>query len=220
VCEGQIVTIDATTANASYLWQDNSTGATFDASAAGTYWVEITVNNCSASDTIEIHYNPSPTVDLGEDTTLCEDDSLLLDATYANAAYLWQDSSTAATFAVSDSGTYWVQVSLNSCSVTDTIHMAIKACKVQLEMPNVFTPNADGTNDFFKPLDFKGILEATLIIYNRWGLKVFESADAATGWDGTFNGNYCAEGTYYWVLPYTDIFNNSDTLQGFLTLTQ
>ena len=66
-------------------------------------------------------------------------------------------------------------------------------------VPNAFTPNGDGRNDLFKvfgdPID-----EMELIIYDRWGEKVFESKQKEDGWDGSFRGKALAPDVYaYYV---------------------
>jgi gliding motility-associated-like protein len=85
-------------------------------------------------------------------------------------------------------------------------------------MPNVFTPNNDGVNDNFVPIKYKGISKANLIIYNRWGEKVFTTDDLTQGWNGTYKNNNSAEGTYYWMVQYTTISNETKQLKGYLTL--
>ena len=71
-----------------------------------------------------------------------------------------------------------------------------------LYIPNVFTPNGDGKNDYFEIggadnpcTDFN-----KLTIYNRWGKKVFEAEGSQLRWDGTVNGNRLTEGVYFYVL--------------------
>jgi hypothetical protein len=58
-----------------------------------------------------------------------------------------------------------------------------------------------------------------MIVFNRWGEKVWESEDFPAGWDGKQNGQYVAEGTYYWIL---DVYFGPDdikqTLKGSLTV--
>jgi gliding motility-associated-like protein len=68
------------------------------------------------------------------------------------------------------------------------------------ELPNVFTPNGDGFNDVFET--GRGHCPPyKLIIYNRWGAKVFETEKNEEYWNGkTRNGLDAAEGTYYYVL--------------------
>lgn len=120
LCVGDNLTFDVTTPDASYKWQDNSTSPTFNTNQAGKYWVEVSVNNCSASDTIVVSLNNS-SVDLGKDTSLCSGDDLFLDVTTPNASYLWQDNSVFPSFTVSQAGTYWVEVQANNCTTADTI---------------------------------------------------------------------------------------------------
>src|SRR5690606_14449467 len=100
LCWGETFTLDVTTPNATYLWQDNSTNPTFNLEEQGTYWVEVIVSNCSAIDTIQIDFDPIPTVELGNDITLCDVEAFLLDATTPGATYIWQDNSTDPTFNV------------------------------------------------------------------------------------------------------------------------
>jgi len=121
LCQGESLTLDATNSGATYSWQDNSTNATFTVTQAGQYWVDVTTNGCSTSDTINVSYKPLPIVSLGNDTTLCDGETLTLDATNSGATYLWQDNSTNATFTVSQADTFYVAVDLNGCIATDSI---------------------------------------------------------------------------------------------------
>jgi gliding motility-associated-like protein len=89
----------------------------------------------------------------------------------------------------------------------DTLFQMTFPCKdpedtSYFEMPDVFTPNGDGMNDTLS-LYFKNISDFYLNIYNRWGELVFESKIPDFKWDGTFNGQKCAEGSYYAIFNYT-----------------
>jgi len=117
LCIGDNLMLDATYPAATYLWQDNSTNATYNVTSAGQYIVEVTDACGTAIDTINVAYNDVPVVDLGNDTTLCTGATLLLDATNPSSTYLWQDNSTNATFNVTTAGTYTVDVT-NSCGTT------------------------------------------------------------------------------------------------------
>lgn len=67
-----------------------------------------------------------------------------------------------------------------------------------LLMPNAFSPNGDGINDIYKPKDgYRNIEEFHAYIYNRWGQKLYEWTDPATGWDGTYRGKPVKEGVYF-----------------------
>jgi len=213
LCQGDALTLDATTSNASYLWQDSTTAPTFNVTKDGIYWVQITVDDCIASDTIFINTN-SIDVDLGRDTTLNQGDALTLDATTSNASYLWQDSTRAPTFNVTKDGIYWVQITVGDCSASDTILInKAEDRETFLEMPNVFTPNNDGINDQFAPMNSKGIISMHLVIYTRWGNKLFET-NSTVEWEG----QDATDGIYFWTIDYTDINGAENKLSGYVTV--
>ena len=113
----------------SYLWQDASSDSFLVVFADGNYSVSIIDSNgCSGSDDIDITVNSLPTIDLGNDTILCEADSLLLSADFPGASYLWHDGSMLETFLVTNQGQYFVSVQdLNGCSASDSINIAISS---------------------------------------------------------------------------------------------
>jgi gliding motility-associated-like protein len=69
------------------------------------------------------------------------------------------------------------------------------------DLPNTFTPNDDGKNDFFTPFpNYRFIAKVDFQLFNRWGNKVFSTTDAAIKWDGkNESGVDLAEGVYYYV---------------------
>lgn len=68
-----------------------------------------------------------------------------------------------------------------------------------LIIPNVFTPNQDGSNDEYF-ITGKGIIEYNIVIVNRWGEVVFESEDITQKWDGTTGGKLCHDGSYFYII--------------------
>jgi gliding motility-associated-like protein len=70
-----------------------------------------------------------------------------------------------------------------------------------LIVPNVFSPNGDGLNDFFEPTGQQLCNKFNhLAIYNRWGQLLFETRDSNLTWDGNSNGKPVVEGVYYYIL--------------------
>lgn len=110
VCKNENYLLDAGLGNTStYVWQDGSTNPTLNISQGGIYTVEVTTLGCSSTDEIEIFYTDFPVVDLGNDTLICADDELLLDAYYDDlTTYMWQNNSNLPTFNVTEPGTYSV----------------------------------------------------------------------------------------------------------------
>ncbi len=86
----------------------------------------------------------------------------------------------------------------------------------ELEIPNVFTPNQDGANDFYL-VTGKGIIEYNIVIINRWGNVVYESNDINAAWDGTAKGNPCVEGVYFYNIKAKSITQEYNK-QGHITL--
>lgn len=124
LCFGNTLTLDAFQPyNRSVLWQDGSNNSTFivNSNITGTYHVAITdTNGCQAFDTISVVYNEA-FIDLQDDTTICHYDTLVLNASFPNVAYVWQDGSTNPTFSVTTSGTYWAELTDSiGCTYSDT----------------------------------------------------------------------------------------------------
>jgi len=139
LCNGTTLTLDATTTNATYLWQDNSTASTYTVTQPGTYSVTVTVGDCTDSDEITITAAPNPTVNLGNDVAVCTGTPVTLDATTQNATYQWQDNSTGATFSPTQSGTYWVRVNLGPCSAADSVNVLFRPLPA-VNLGNDLTP--------------------------------------------------------------------------------
>jgi gliding motility-associated-like protein len=92
-------------------------------------------------------------------------------------------------------------------------------------VPNVFTPNADRTNDVFAPKTFSiyekgpnGENNYEFSIYNRWGERVFETYKLGEGWDGTFKGGEVQEGTYIYIINAMGYDGQFYYLKGSVTL--
>jgi len=218
LCEGENLLLNVTNLNATYQWQNNSSFSSFNVSKEGVYWLVLTENNCSSTDSIVVSYISKPFIGFASDTALCDGESLLLEVGNNNATYLWQDNSTLSNYHVNTSGTYKVIVTVNNCIAQDSIIVTYQNCESILLMPNIFTPNNDGNNDFFKALEINSIENCTLKILNRWGQSIFETNDIYAGWDGTYNGKKCTPGTYYWIVEYTTKSSETKTQSGFVTV--
>lgn len=217
LCEGASYTLNALNTGASYLWQDNSTQPAYTVLKPGAYSVQVNLNDCTIADTIVVYYKTNPVFSLGDDSIICPGVPLTLSAATPGALlYKWQDGSTADHYIVSAPGLYSVQVT-NECGTTiKAINVTNALC--ELEMPNAFTPNNDGMNDKFG-VKYPQFLKAFhIIIYNRWGSKVFETTNPYIKWDGTVNGNAQNIGSYVWVINFTDNNNKQQTAHGMVTL--
>ena len=120
------ILLDAGNPQSTYLWQDNSSASTFTVNQPGHYYVTVT-NDCGTnSDTLDVVSILVPQVDLGPDQTICLGTPVTFDATYPDANYLWNDGSTNAQFTTSQDGRYYVIVSNNCGQATDSITVSLK----------------------------------------------------------------------------------------------
>ena len=143
LCNGQSVLLNATAANGIYLWQNNSTSASQPITQGGTYWVEVTIANCAAADTVQISFVAAPVFNLGPDTTICSPNMVPLNVNFPGAVYHWQDNSSAATYQVTQTGDYSATVSVSGCQTRDTIHVLVNSLpQVSINTANtVLCPN-------------------------------------------------------------------------------
>lgn len=123
-CGGQPALLTTPIAGQSYLWSTGETGDSINVIAPGAYWLQVTVDQCAGRDSINLVDHAYPNVQLGNDTTLCETNTLVLDAQNPGQQYKWQNSSTGQTYTVRTPGKYWVQVNNNNCRAADTINVA------------------------------------------------------------------------------------------------
>jgi gliding motility-associated-like protein len=223
LCAGVALTLDATTTGGTYNWQDGATLATYEVTTAGTYAVSVSTNACgAASDTVSITFEDAPTVQLINDTAICAGDVLTLDATTANATYLWQNGSTGATLDVSEAGTFSVAVANECGSATDEVSIQLQDCECYLYMPSAFSPNKNNKNDNYGPI-YNPVCNYTdyvFKIFNRWGELVYSTGDIHTMWDGTYKGELAPIDVYAFYVEYLDSEGTEKWKKGSLTLVK
>jgi len=105
----------------------------------------------------------------------------------------------------------------NNESVFSESNIACIETKPRLYAPNVFTINNDGLNENFV-LGGVFLDEYHLVIYDRWGTKVFESFDIHNSWDGTFEGKPCPAGVYVYLAEGVGRKKQRIELKGNVTL--
>ena len=94
---------------------------------------------------------------------------------------------------------------IDSLGCIDTATVIVrKLHSCAIAVPNAFTPNGDGINDYLYPLNAFKADNLIFRVYNRYGQLVFETTDWTRRWDGTLGGKPQGPGTYVWTLQYTD----------------
>ena len=121
-----------------------------------------------------------------------------------------------------DTGTYYVELYItNKFGCRDSI---IEPVIIQpiwtFYVPNAFTPNGDGIDDYFAGKGV-GLINYEMWIFDRWGMQLYHCTDINKPWDGTVqggSGQQCQEDTYVYLIDIIDIFHNSHRYVGRVTI--
>ena len=229
ICFDQSVTINTNTgANYVYYWSEdgsvisNQRELNVTPDSTTTYLIRVTnFQNlaCESLDSITVTVEYPDTGKVYE-LSICEGDEVELKPDTTADFYLWSNGSFTQSITVSDSGWYYLILKYNSevCEVVDSFHVKLKPCFQPLILPNVFSPNGDSFNDFFKAGQTFTYDEFSIDIWNRWGIKVYESVNPYFEWNGEdLNGNKLTDGTYFYVAKLKHL-ENDDLQKGSVTI--
>jgi gliding motility-associated-like protein len=211
MCAGESFIIDAGSQWLYYSWANGSADQYHATTQPGVFYVTVTdPSGCRFSDSVKVVVDSPPTLELGANQNLCPGESITLDAGTGFNSYVWSTGQTTQTIAVTDPRSYSVTVTFNTCTLTDITNVG-EDCPGRIFIPNVFSPNGDGLNDFFK-IDYVNLDRLTVTVFDRWGKFLYTSNDKNFGWDGKYNNNPLPEGTYYYVVRYV-LTDNANELE-------
>jgi gliding motility-associated-like protein len=225
---------------------------------AGTYTITLTASNTfgtvSTSQTITVTALPSVSATLSDTTNgvyveipdtlinMYQEAYLWAEGVPVGGELIWYPSGVSADgFTVNNGDSvvvnpfydtyYVVSYSINGCTAYDTVLVNVNYQEV-VQVPNSFSPNGDGVNDFLKVLtnvdadnnysngfvEGGAIAEIDFRVYNRYGILVFKTSDPHEGWDGTFKGKPENPATFVYTIDYRLINGRSSNLKGNVTL--
>lgn len=211
ICNKDTVMLAAPVGFMSYNWSPNYKISNTIAPSVKIYPDVITkyylaaqkTPGCISTDSIEISVYTLPANFIFHDTLICQRENTILKPTGSFKDYLWSTGSKSDKININSPGIYWLQVrDNNGCTAKEFISVNSKPCLTIVHFPNSFTPNADGKNDIFKAGVYGVLKQYNLVIYNRYGQKVFETADPGSGWDGSFRSKKQNQETYTWIANY------------------
>ncbi|MCB0401001.1 MAG: gliding motility-associated C-terminal domain-containing protein, partial [Flavobacteriales bacterium] len=208
----------------------NGDQGTFDpgTNASGTYLYIINSGACG-SDTAQVivTVNTAPNAGTNGSVTLCDTDPAVDLFNLLGSADLggsWSPALTSGTGvfdpSVDAAGTYTYTVTgtapCGNASATVVVTIDNSGCTVtptEYVISNLLTPNGDGKNDTWIITNVELLDGATVMIFNRWGTKLYETTSYQNDWNGTYNGQDLPDGAYYYVIEL-----NGEVIQGPLTL--
>jgi gliding motility-associated-like protein len=176
-------------------------------------------------DSLELIVNPTDaTINLGQSV------QLQAASNYSAITYQWTPSyglsctdcdAPVSTTYQSITYTLTGTVNPNGKACTATIKIPVTVIpNYNMYIPNAFTPNGDGVNDYFEIFGNKAALKFVEVqIFDRWGEKVFDSNDINFKWDGIYKGAQLNPGTFVYQIKAVFLDNHSeDVYKGSLLL--
>jgi gliding motility-associated-like protein len=232
VCISQPVTLTTPTGTGySYSWTNGTTTvstthtATVTPSTNTTYTLTVTgPGGCKRKDTVTVLVQTPSTASYIDSVCPGGANNIILMAD-TSGTYSWSTGATTQQISVNDTGTYTVTVNIPGaiCARQLTYDVKPDPCPVEiiLTLPNVFSPNGDGVNDFYTPITSGDFDKFNIKIYNRWGQLIYESTDPFFKWNGqNKQGKTVPDGTYYFIAESTLHGVDNKPMTGFITLTR
>lgn len=192
--------------------------------SSGTFYhTLVSTHGCDSVIANHLTVNPLPIVSAGTDTNIYTGTPLQLNAS-GGVFYEWNPSTflnntnTANPISTPLNNISYIVIitDLNGCTDTDTINIVVNESNIWI--PNVFNPsNPDPLNQAFY-IRGKGIKNLEIVVYDRWGEKLFETNNIEQGWDGTFNGEKLSTGVFVYYVKATFFSGKQIERKGDITL--
>ncbi|MEN8927263.1 MAG: PKD domain-containing protein, partial [Flavobacteriales bacterium] len=197
----------------------NSANPTYQYADEGVYDVSLIAQSdkgCydTLTETAVISVNPLPVAafDITPLKSKPGEQTIITDLSIGASTYLYDlgngfSTDPAPIYNYFDTGTYTViQYVMNEFGCRDSTSMTVMVQDGQnIYVPNAFTPNGDGDNDFFRPVFLSVDSEKySFMIFNRWGELLFQTNDVLDAWDGRHNGEEVPIDAYVYRISYKE----------------
>lgn len=191
---------------ADFIWSTGQTTSTIEITESGSYGLIASSPYCTTEDSVEITFGlqdvSPPYITLPNDTTICPEllpftftpTSPYTDSFYINNQLIEEAN-------IPQLGSTTLSAIINGCHVEESILLEGEDCSISVFLPNAFSPNDDGINDFIAPMgeDFEGI---SLQVFDRWGGLVFETDNPPFRWNGRTASQPASTGVYVLIFKY------------------
>lgn len=223
ICLGDIANLSVTPNFVAYLWSNNDINPTTTSTGGNVAVIVQDINGCSDTSSAVIYFFPTPTANFSTNPAGQGQPGVNISFTDLSTSninsWLWNfgDGGTSTLqnpiYSYANQGVFPVTLTVQSvdgCSDQVVFEYLIES---NLIIPNVFTPNGDGINDFlvFENLEF---FQNELKVFNRWGREVFSQTNYQNDWDG----DDLNAGTYFYVLEIKLATGGTDSKKGTITL--
>jgi len=187
-----------------FIWNTSDTTRTITVKESGLYFVNVSTEYCSQSDSVQVRFGSSPNFSIGGDQVICNGQTTKIQVDSVWSSLRWSTGDTTSSIIVTDSGIVSASMFNDGCEKTEEIRVSFERLNFDslILVPNVITPNGDGINDDLglKIADPSLITDYHLYVYNRWGTLMFSSEYINHNWDGrTPAGDPAEPGTYFYL---------------------
>lgn len=208
-CQGNSITLNAANANSTYTWSTGASTPSISVNSSGTYWVSVS-NQCgTTSDTIDVIVDAPINVNLGGDRAICAQSSTTLSIPFsASTFYQWSNGSGSNQITVSNPGQYWVSAT-NACGTyTDTINISIESPQQVSLGPDIVSCSANSaTLSLVSPvsgtLQWSDNSSGDSLVVNQSGVYWVSITNACGTFSDTISVNFFNTG---------DLFQNDTVL--------
>jgi len=222
ICPESNAVLDAGQGFDSYAWSTGSQASSIQVDEVGMYEVSVTDGFCEAMDSIEVV--EAPVHPLAPDVFTCAGLSVAVTTGFPVTSILWSNGAETPSISVAQNGTYsFTGTDAFGCDVEGDVRVInLPSERGGSFIPNIFTPNGDNKNDQFEVVAL-GLQEFRMEVYDRWGLKMYETSDQGRGWNGGLDNARAAvvpDGTYYYIIEFKDLCSDEPltTKAGHVTL--
>jgi gliding motility-associated-like protein len=200
---------------------NNSVSDPIHANQAGNYQLIVgDIFGCTDTAMVNLSINPPIICNAGNDTIVQMNTPFQLHGS-GGQTYIWSPAGVlnnpfiAAPWGNISGTTEFMLTTFDDIGCSDEDSVNVRAIEgPQFYVPNAFTPNGDGLNDIFRPINV-GIPTITeFCIYSRYGEKIFETSNLKKGWDGNYKGLKQPMSNYVWIVKGIDINNKSVQKKG------
>ncbi len=189
------------------------------------YTVQIGNGGCSALQSLTVTVDQLPVAKAGSNINVFEGSSAKLDGkvtgdniisyTWTPSTFLDNPNSLTPVTTPTENITYTLTVVSKNCGVS-TSSIFVRVYK-KITIPNAFSPNNDGINDYWDINQLNTYADCSLMVYNRYGEKVFQSTGYGKPWDGRYGGSPLPNGTYYYII---DLKNDTPKIAGWVLIVR
>ncbi len=195
----------------SYNWQDSSQLAYLDIHSSGNYTLRVSDGYCIDSASVSLILPQAtmkqPFFSMALDTTVCIESlplQLFPQSDYSEDFLFDGTSVLTNNIPVNTPGHHLIGFNYQDCYFEENFNLHTIPCPADIYLPNVFSPNDDGINDYIEALG-DNFIPLQIQVFNRWGDLIFQSDTAPFRWDGTYHGKKLSPDVFVLQMKYLNL---------------